>query len=109
MPCANFCTCTTNGICGLAGVFSEEAAASDPQPCSVSEFPSAAARLIGLPEPHYILFTADPDPETGVPWCPDCARCLGGALSRVAEVGGTLLEVQVQHFHQKGLWVFCDG
>ena len=53
--------------CVHAGVFSEEAAASDPQPCSASEFPSAAARLIGLPEPHYILFTADPDPETGGP------------------------------------------
>ncbi|BDA48091.1 Cysteine synthase B [Coccomyxa sp. Obi] len=83
------------------GVFSEEAAASDPQPCSVSEFPSAAARLIGLPEPHYILFTADPDPETGAPWCPDCARCLGAARSRVAAVGGTLLEVQVG---QRPVW-----
>ncbi len=78
-------------------MFSEEAAASDPQPCSVSEFPSAAARLIGLPEPHYVLFTADPDPDTGAPWCPDCARCLGAARSRVAAAGGTLLEVQVHH------------
>ena len=81
--------------CGHAGVFSEEAAASDPQPCSVSEFPSAVARMIGLPEPHYVLFTADLDPETGAPWCPDCARCLDAARSRVAAVGGTLLEVQV--------------
>ena len=51
--------------CGCSGVFSEEAAAADPQPCSVPEFPSAAACLISHPEPHFILFTADPDPDTG--------------------------------------------
>jgi len=48
-----------------AGVFPEQAAALDPQPCSVQEFPSAAACLIGHPAPHFILFTADPDPDTG--------------------------------------------
>ena len=48
-----------------AGVFSKNAAATDPQPCGVQEFPSAAACLIGHPEPHFILFTADPDPESG--------------------------------------------
>lgn len=47
------------------GVFSESVAATDPAPCSVAEFPSAAARLVAFPEPHYILFTADPDAQTG--------------------------------------------
>ena len=51
--------------CGCSGVFSEEAAAADPQPCSVREFPSAAACLISHPEPHFILFTADLNPDTG--------------------------------------------
>jgi hypothetical protein len=49
----------------IAGVFSEAVAATDPQPCGVADFPSAAARLIAFPEPRYILFTADPDPDTG--------------------------------------------
>lgn len=31
-----------------------------------------------------------------MPWCPDCARCLAAACARVAEVRGTLLEVQVR-------------
>jgi hypothetical protein len=48
-----------------AGVFSEQAASTDPQPCSVSTFPSAAACLIAFPEPRYILFSADRDPDTG--------------------------------------------
>lgn len=51
---------------GCSGVFSEEAAAADPQPCSVREFPSAASCLISHPEPHFILFTADPGPDTGL-------------------------------------------
>lgn len=34
--------------------------------------------------------------HAGVPWCPDCARCLSAARSRVAEVDGSLLEVQVR-------------
>ena len=32
----------------------------------------------------------------GEPWCPDCTRCLEPARARVAEAGGTLLEVQVR-------------
>lgn len=52
------------GVC-FPGVFSESVAATDPAPCGVAEFPSAAARLVAFPEPHYILFTADPDAQTG--------------------------------------------
>ena len=60
------CPFHVQGICfACSGVFSEAAAAADPQPCSVQEFPSAAACLISHPEPHFILFTADPDPDTG--------------------------------------------
>ncbi|KAK9812855.1 hypothetical protein WJX72_004741 [[Myrmecia] bisecta] len=77
------------------GVFSEAAGATDPQPCTVEEYPSAVARLISYPEPRYVLFTADRDAETGVPWCPDCARCLQAVRDEVATVGGTLLEVEV--------------
>lgn len=33
--------------------------------------------------------------NAGVPWCPDCAQCLEPVRARVAETGGTLLEVQV--------------
>jgi hypothetical protein len=46
-------------------VFSGEAAAGDPLPCSVEEFPSAAARLLFFPAPHIVLFRASNDPETG--------------------------------------------
>lgn len=80
---------------GCTGGFSEEASRSDPQPCSVTEFPSLLARRIAYPEPHYVLFTADIDDASGQPWCPDCARMLDSARHRVKEQGGTLLEVQV--------------
>ena len=78
-----------------AGGFSEEASRGDPQPCNAEEFPSLLARRIAYPEPHFVLFTADLD-ESGQPWCPDCARVLDKARSRVREAGGTLLEVQVE-------------
>lgn len=80
-----------------AGGFSEEASRGDPQPCNVEEFSSLLARRIAYPEPHFVLFTADLD-EIGQPWCPDCARMLDKARSRVREAGGTLLEVQVEGF-----------
>lgn len=83
---ADFCT----------GGFSEEARSRDPQPCNVTEFPSLLARRIAYAEPHYVLFTADIDEETGVPWCPDCARMIDSARKRVADTGGTLMEVQVR-------------
>ena len=80
-----------------SGVFSQQAAAKDPEPCGVEEFPSAIARLMTLPAPHYVLFTADRDSKTNQPWCPDCARALPGVQKQVAEAGGTLLEVEVCH------------
>ncbi|KAL3144229.1 hypothetical protein ABBQ32_004009 [Trebouxia sp. C0010 RCD-2024] len=77
------------------GVFSQKAAASDPQPCGVEDYPSAVARLLSFPAPHFVVFTADKDAKTGQPWCPDCARALPGVLRQVTEAGGTLLEVEV--------------
>lgn len=47
------------------GVFSAAAAAGDPGPCSVEEFPSAAVRLLFFPAPHVVLFRASDDPHTG--------------------------------------------
>ena len=79
----------------VPGGFSEAAASKDPQPCTVSEFPSLLARRIAYPRPHFVLFTADIDLETGKPWCPDCARMLDSARKRVKGSGGTLMEVQV--------------
>ncbi|KAF8064576.1 thioredoxin-like protein Clot [Scenedesmus sp. PABB004] len=52
-------------------------------------------RLLAQAGPHYVLFVADPDPATGVSWCPDCVRC-GPAAKRVAaDRGAALLEVLV--------------
>eukprot|EP00873_Tetraselmis_striata_P038822 jgi/Tetstr1/459086/TSEL_004536.t1 len=78
------------------GGFSPEAAAADPRPCTPADFRSAVTRLpVAYPGPHYVVFTADPDPETGLSWCPDCRRALPAARRLVAEKGGTLLEVNV--------------
>ena len=43
--------------------------------------------------------------HAGVPWCSDCARCLAVARQRVADIGGTLLEVQVCNLRDKRLLV----
>lgn len=78
------------------GTYSAEKSAADPQPCTVVSWPSAAGRLEeSYPGPHYVLFTADIDAETGQPWCGDCARALTAAREVVANTGGTLLEVEV--------------
>ncbi len=84
-----------SSVHATAGVFSQQAAEQDPQPCDVEDYPSALARLMTFPAPRYVLFTADRDKETQQPWCPDCARALPGVQRQVAEIGGTLLEVQV--------------
>eukprot|EP01025_Chloroclados_australasicus_P067232 TRINITY_DN9297_c0_g1_i1.p2 TRINITY_DN9297_c0_g1~~TRINITY_DN9297_c0_g1_i1.p2 ORF type:complete len:455 (-),score=57.95 TRINITY_DN9297_c0_g1_i1:548-1912(-) len=78
------------------GVFSAEASASDPKPCTLEEYGSAISRLEpAYPGPHYVLFTASLDPETQIPWCPDCARSLSIIRESVGATGGTLLEVMV--------------
>ena len=82
----------------IVGGFSEEASSRDPQPCNVEEFPSLLARRIAYPAPHYMLFTADIDEHSGLPWCPDCARMLDSARERVKAAGGTLMEVQVREY-----------
>ena len=48
------------------GVFAEDAGRDDPTPCTVDEYPSAVARLIAYPEPHFVFFRADDDPATGI-------------------------------------------
>ena len=88
--------CCVIAVCVFAGVFSEQAAQHDPQPCGVQDYPSAVARLTTFPRPHYVLFTADRAKNTGQPWCPDCTRALPGIQHQVAQAHGTLLEVEVR-------------
>ncbi|CAG9460739.1 unnamed protein product [Pedinophyceae sp. YPF-701] len=45
--------------------------------------------------PQYVYFSADIDPASGQPWCPDCARSLHAAEEEVVGAGGTLLLVFV--------------
>lgn len=52
-------------------------------------------RLLDLPGPHYVLFMADPDPATGVSWCPDCVRCGPAVKEVMADKKAALLEVLV--------------
>ncbi|CAD7703180.1 unnamed protein product [Ostreobium quekettii] len=77
------------------GIFSPQAIENDPKPCPANEFPSAVARLPAYPAPRYVIFVADPDPETGESWCGDTNRALPIARELVREAGGTLLEVAV--------------
>jgi hypothetical protein len=53
----------------------------------------ASSTAGGARAPKAVLFTATPDPATGVPWCPDCARTLAGVRKALAH--GSLLEVEV--------------
>ncbi|KXS20460.1 cysteine synthase B [Gonapodya prolifera JEL478] len=79
------------------GLFAPEAGTEDPHPVPLDQFPSAAARLMAYPGPHYILFSASPDPsrEDGLEWCPDVRRAVPSIRQLVRERGGTLLEVRV--------------
>lgn len=52
-------------------------------------------RLEQLPAPRYVLFTADPDPATGVSWCPDCVRSVPAVRRTMESEGAALLEVGV--------------
>lgn len=63
---------------------------------NVAEFESKIPALLELRGPHVVFFTADPDPTTGRPWCPDCARSEGAIREEVETSGGSLLEVQVK-------------
>jgi hypothetical protein len=56
------------------GVFAEDAGQDDPAPCTVDEYPSAVARLIVYPEPHFVFFRASDDPATGLyqDWISPC-------------------------------------
>lgn len=63
--------------------------------------PWCVCRLLELPGPHYVLFTADPDPTTGVSWCPDCVRCSPAVKNVMADKKASLLEVLVG---QRPVW-----
>ncbi|GIM11284.1 hypothetical protein Vretimale_14807, partial [Volvox reticuliferus] len=62
---------------------------------NVETFAAAVAELTKAPAPHYIVFTADNDPSTGKPWCPDCVRAVPPIQAAAARSPGTLLEVTV--------------
>ncbi|KAJ3344301.1 hypothetical protein HDU93_000091 [Gonapodya sp. JEL0774] len=85
------------------GLFDHSASSSDPLPIPYQQLPSATARLMAYPAPHYILFTASPDPTRpdGLEWCPDVRRAAPAVRKLVAQRGGTLLEVMVG---QKAEW-----
>jgi hypothetical protein len=42
-----------------------------------------------------VVFTADPDPFTGMSWCPDCVRSVPTVRRLMREAGASLLEVEV--------------
>lgn len=69
--------------------------------CPYTELEDGLKRLQQLPGPHYVLFTADPDPTTGVSWCPDCVRCSPAVKGVMAEKKASLLEVLVG---QRPVW-----
>eukprot|EP01079_Euglenida_sp_SAG-EU17-18_P003351 gene3351-637_t len=64
--------------------------------CTSAEFATKLALLErDYPGPHYVVFTSDLDPASGVPWCPDCVKCVPAAIQAARETGGTILEVGV--------------
>eukprot|EP01026_Neomeris_dumetosa_P012122 TRINITY_DN14259_c1_g1_i4.p2 TRINITY_DN14259_c1_g1~~TRINITY_DN14259_c1_g1_i4.p2 ORF type:complete len:147 (-),score=12.71 TRINITY_DN14259_c1_g1_i4:191-631(-) len=64
--------------------------------CNMHDYVSALESLEKkFPGPHYVLFTASIDSQTGEPWCPDCRRSLNVIRDSVAGTGGTLLEIMV--------------
>jgi hypothetical protein len=69
--------------------------------CPYKEVEDGLKKLQQLPGPHYVLFTADPDPATGVSWCPDCVRCSPAVKRVMAEKKASLLEVLVG---QRPVW-----
>lgn len=69
--------------------------------CSYTELEDGLKRLQQLPGPHYVLFTADPDPATGVSWCPDCVRCSPAVKRVMSEKKASLLEALVG---QRSVW-----
>ncbi len=78
------------------GVFAQDAGRNDPGPCTVDEFPSAVARLVAYPQPHYVFFRADDDPGTGERF--PCLSDYTGicALLNIGFDGGPLFFTQFQ-------------
>lgn len=48
-----------------------------------------------LPAPHYVVFVADPNVDTGVSWCPDTERTINAVRQTLADKKASLLEVLV--------------
>ena len=67
--------------------------------CTSAGIKPALASLAALPPPHLVLFTATR--VNGVPWCPDCARTVGGVRAAAEKLGGSLLEVEVERAEWK--------
>ncbi|KXZ56963.1 hypothetical protein GPECTOR_1g87 [Gonium pectorale] len=63
---------------------------------NVSTFRDAVLELQKKPTPRYVLFTADDDPTTGLPWCPDCVRAVPAVRAAAARSGAALLEVTLK-------------
>ncbi|KAG2482321.1 hypothetical protein HYH03_018743 [Edaphochlamys debaryana] len=61
----------------------------------VPSYEQKIAELQASEGPHYILFTADDDPSTGLPWCPDCVKAVPPIQEVAAQHRGTLLELSV--------------
>lgn len=62
---------------------------------TATEYKLGLDKLSGLPPPRFVVFSADADPATGLPWCPDCVKALPVIQQLVHEAQGSLLEVQV--------------
>lgn len=62
---------------------------------TVDTYPTKLAELQKAPGPHFVVFSADNDPSTGLPWCPDCVRALPPIRAAAARAGASLLEVTV--------------
>eukprot|EP00199_Chlamydomonas_sp_CCMP681_P005328 CAMPEP_0119107148 /NCGR_PEP_ID=MMETSP1180-20130426/8489_1 /TAXON_ID=3052 ORGANISM="Chlamydomonas cf sp, Strain CCMP681" /NCGR_SAMPLE_ID=MMETSP1180 /ASSEMBLY_ACC=CAM_ASM_000741 /LENGTH=137 /DNA_ID=CAMNT_0007092593 /DNA_START=83 /DNA_END=496 /DNA_ORIENTATION=+ len=61
---------------------------------NMQDYQEKRTALLAQPGQHYILFTADPDPTTGLAWCPDCVRS-EPSVRAVTTRAGSLLECRV--------------
>ena len=62
---------------------------------SAGAAPALATLAATVPPPRLVLFTASPDPATGKPWCPDCARSISGVRAAAAALSAGLVEVEL--------------
>lgn len=60
-----------------------------------SDLKTGLANLVSQCAPHFVVFSADVDGTTHLPWCGDCVRNLPVIIRSLHAAGGTLLEVRV--------------